>query len=494
MKGAVINRRDFLGGLAVGGILPLTVRSTSAQARRPNFVFILADDLGWGDLGVHGRSGLRTPNLDRLAQEGTDFTSFYVSGSVCSPSRAAFTTGRFPARDRIHGHLAEQELNARRAMPNWLAPNLPTVAKLLKGAGYVTAHIGKWHLGGGGENPATGAAGASVPRPDAYGFDAYRADALTNMSGGTAGSLWADRPRSSEVIADETIRFIEAHREKPFYVQAWLLDPHATLNPTPEQLSAYPGMKAPGGYPSPQQTYFSVVSDMDRHIGRILQRLDELGLRENTIIVFSSDNGPEEIEIANSRHSGVGSPGPFRGRKRSLYEGGIRTPFLVRGPGVPAGRVSDAVVAGVDWLPTVCGLAGVSMPEVVRQDIDGEDRAAVLRGTDAPRRRPLMWEWRFRVFGHVSNRSPQLAMRDGDYKLLINPDRSRLELYDLRRDPSELDNIADRSENAGRTRAMSEKLLAWSKTLPDGPRDPEAGRNDYPMPKPAATAGGKAEQ
>jgi len=477
-------RRNFLAGrhdaplldrmitarrAAIVALLLALLSSASlgaAPESRPNIVFILADDWGWGDLGCYGHARLKTPRLDELASQGTLYTQFYVCSGVCSPSRTAFLTGQFPARHRIHGHLATEEQNRQRGMPNFLDPSAPLLTRQLKKVGYVTGHYGKWHLGN----------GAGAPTPDAYAMDEHR----STTSNGPTWELWGPelRSKSSELIMDETIAFIERHKESPFYVQAWLHDTHATLNPTDEQLRAY-------GPPSrrfipPAHVYNSVATDADRHIGRLLDRLDALALTENTLVIFSADNGPEEIAISNASHSGVGSPGPFRGRKRSLYEGGVRVPFIVRWPrGVPAGKVNaESVVSAVDFLPTICQLTGAPLPE--NAALDGEDRSPVLRGEHVARTRPLMWDWRFRVIGHPINISPRLAIRDGNWKLLLNPDRSRVELYDIVNNPMEVDNLADRHPEI--VSRLAEQVLAWHATLPPGPVEATAGSNAYPWP------------
>jgi N-acetylgalactosamine-6-sulfatase len=258
-------------------------------------------------------------------------------------------------------------------------------------------------------------------------------------------------------------------------VQAWLLDTHARLQPDEKQLAAYPGLLGA------TRIYYAAATNADAQIGRLLRRLDELGLARNTLVIFSSDNGPEDIVIGNASEHGVGSAGPFRGRKRSLYEGGVRVPFIVRWPAaVPAGRVdNDTALASVDFLPTLCALAGVPLPPAYAGD--GEDLSAALRGTPRGRTRPLFWEWRFRIFGHVHNRSPRLAIRDGRWKLLMNPDRSRVELYDIPRDPGEMDNQADRNPDI--VSRLSRRLLDWHAALPEGPVEPEAGSNTYPWPR-----------
>ncbi len=447
-------------------------QSERSSGNRPNFIFILTDDLGWGDLGCYGHRSLKTPRLDRLAEQGTLYTQFYVSSAVCSPSRAAFMTSHFPARHRIHGHLASPQQNEARGMPNHLDARVPTVTRLFQDAGYATAHFGKWHLG----------SGEGAPDPGAYGIGDHR---TVNSN----GPDWEDRDdpyfraRSTRLFVDETIRFTEANRDRPFYVNLWTLLPHALLHPTDEQMAPYrrfgPGGKFP--YKGAMQIYYASVSDIDEQVGRLMAKLDELGLADNTVVVFSSDNGPEDIHIRNASHSGVGTPGPFRGRKRSIYEGGVRMPLIVRWPGhIPAGRIDDSTVVGaVDFLPTVCSMAGLELPGGL--DPDGEDMSAALLGKPGERTKPLMWEWRFNITGHMLNRSPMLAIRDGKWKLLMNPDRSRVELYDIPKDPSELNNLAKKHRDV--VKRLSKQVLSWQATLPEGPVLPNAGANAYPWPR-----------
>jgi len=447
----------------------------SAAARggeRPNVIFLLADDLGWGDLGCYGHPQIKTPNLDRLAAQGTLFTHFYVNGSVCSPSRCAFFTSHYPSRHSIHGHYATKEQNANRGMSQFLDPNVPNIASTLKRAGYATAHVGKWHLG---EN--TGG-----PSPKEYGFDFVG----TLERGGAVGPNTDPyfRARSTALFVDESLEFIREHKEGPFYLQLWTLVPHALLNPTDEQMQPYARLQpGPKDFPhkSAAQIFYSSVTNLDQEIGRLLKELDALGLADNTIVVFSSDNGPEDIHIGNAGHSGIGSAGPFRGRKRSLYEGGVRVPFIVRWPGhVPAGKVNNtSVVAGVDLLPTVCELAGVKTSDGF--ETDGESMAEVWLGSDRDRTRPLFWEWRFRIAGDLMHHSPMLAVREGPWKLYLNPDRSRIELYDMRTDHTQVDNVAAAQPEL--VARLSKLALDWHATRPPGPRDPGAGGNSYPWPK-----------
>jgi N-acetylgalactosamine-6-sulfatase len=475
-EAALMNRRRFLtavGAAAAAVGLPggLFAAGPAAKAKRPNFVFIFADDLGWGDLGCYGNRQIKTPCLDRLAAEGTLFTQFYVNGSVCSPSRTAIMTSHYPARHAVHGHFAAHAQNKARAMPDWLDPKVHTVTGLLKNAGYATGHFGKWHLG----------SGVGAPTPGDYGIDEH----VTLVSSGPQLEATEDPyfwAKSTAQIVDKTIEFIEKNRDKPFYVNIWTLVPHATLHPTDEQMEPYKSY-GPAGVPyeGVKQIYYAAVTDLDTQIGRLIKRIDELGLADNTLIAFSSDNGPEDLDIRNAVHSGIGSTGPFRGRKRSLYEGGVRLPFIVRWTDrTPPGNVDDkSVVAGVDWLPTVLGLAGVKLP--VDLNPDGEDMSEALLGRPKQRSRPLMWEWRFRVFGDMVHRCPMLAIREGKWKLLMNPDRSRIELYDIPKDPTELDNLADQHPDI--VKGMSQKVLEWWKTLPAGPIEQAAGSNAYLWPK-----------
>ena len=463
-----MNRRNFLRLTGA----TLAASALQAQQDKPNVLLILADDLGWGDLGCYGNKEIQTPNLDKLATQCTIFNQYYSNSPVCSPSRTAWITGQFPARHKIHGHLATAEQNARRGMPNWLDPSVVTLPGLLQKAGYATAHFGKWHLG----------SGEGAPTPAAYGFDEHKA---VNSSGNAWKEETEDpffRANSTKLIVDEAITFIEKNKGKPWYLNVWPLLPHAILDPTPEQMKPYekylPGTP---NHKGAKVVYYSSVTALDTEIGRLLNKLDELGVSKTTIVVFSSDNGPEDIHVNNASHSAIGSAGPFRGRKRSLYEGGVRLPLMVRLPGrTKANHVEpNAVITAVDFLPTVCKIANVNLPKNLA--LDGEDVRFQLAGMSSKRKKPLFWQWRFNIPGDLINRSPMLAVRDGEWKLLMNPDRSRVELYDIAKDPSELTNLAEVKHDM--VKKLSEMLLAWHQGLPEGPLDAGAGKNDYPWPK-----------
>ncbi len=488
------------------GLLALAplVAGAAEAARRPNFIFILTDDQGWGDARFAGHPYVKTPNLDRLASQGTWFRQFYVAATVCSPSRCAFMTSHVPARHHIHGHISTHEQNAARSMPDWLDPKVPTVASLLKQAGYATAHVGKWHLG----------SGPDAPVPDAYGFDFVR-HSTGNKSffdeGGKTDPYF--RAKSTGLFVDECIKFLRENKDRSFYLNLWTLVPHAPLKPTPEQLAVYESLAPRADDPafgpwmqkylgaakdlkSQMQIFCASLTDLDTQIGRLMKELDDLGLADNTVVFFSSDNGAEDYNIGNASNAGVGSTGPLRARKRSMYEGGIRTFGLLRWPGhVAAGRRDEtSILGGVDWLPTVCKLAGVAVPDSVKPD--GEDVSDIWLGASRPRARPLHWEWLFRVWGE-EYMPPMVAIRDGDWKLFTSHDGTKAELYNIPKDHGEERNVA--ADNPEVVRALTAKALAWVKTLPPCETRDKAASSGGPADVPpkrapkaaAAPAGGK---
>ena len=442
---------------------------------KPNIILILADDLGWGDVAIFGHPYLRTPNIDALAREGARFTQFYADSPICSASRAAFMTGQYPARFRIHQHFADHESNVARGMPDWLDPQVLTVTRLFQNAGYVTGHFGKWHLG----------AGEGAPGPGAYGIDEHK---TFESNGPQLGEPGWNRHRyamgqSTRIIMDDAIAFLRENKDKPFYLNIWSLVPHAPLDPTPEQVDVYWDIRPLADRQSfgkwtreyyqravdlrkQMQIYDASVTDLDTQIGRLLETLTELGLNEKTLVIFSSDNGPEDYHVQGAANAGVGSAGLFRGRKRSLYEGGVREPLVVRWPGhVPAG-VTDrtSVLAGVDFLPTVAHLADVPLPAGTK--LDGEDLSDVLLDRSRPRHAALFFEW---LGSNVKGSdpaywSPPLAVRYGNWKLLLDPDEKRFELYNVLRDPGEETNLASMHPDiTARLSAMAEN---WRATLP----------------------------
>lgn len=445
----------------------------SAKLQRPNIVFFYADDLGYGDLACYGSDVARTPRLDQLAAEGTRFKQFYVSHCVCSPTRASAITGQFPGRHGIHGHIAHFASNKKRQMPDWLDVAAPSFPRALQAAGYRTAMIGKWHLGGGSGRTFTSAdirnpnvdpfarSEIVINHPDAppvvdYGFD-YARTMFGNSPTWKDARPWpephetypyASKPWStwsSRAIADDALRFLDGHlgadasgNATPFYLNVWFKDVHTILRPTGEMREPFRHL------PEKQQIHYAMIRFMDEQIGRVLDALEVHGIRDNTIVIFSSDNGGI---VANGA-----SNGPLRGGKHTLYEGGIRVPFIVRWPdgGVPAGRVDETSVLNIcDFIPTFAKLTGARMPAAYLSD--GEDMIAALRGEPFKRRQPQFWQYQVK--------KPSLAARIGDWKLLLDPDGGNAQLYDLSADAAESQDLSNRHPDV--VESLRGAILSW---------------------------------
>ena len=437
----VFTSQMFLASLLA---FALSAGPAPADDRPPNVVFMFADDLGFGDLGCYGHPYARTPAIDQLAREGTRFTQFYVTGVTCNPSRTGLMTGLFPAR--FPKYAADFGFGDR-----------VTITELLKQRGYRTGHFGKWHIG-----------------PDdsdgTYGID-------------TVKTIGKSRDRTAgrdDDLYSAAIDFIKDNKDAPFYVNVWGHATHFPVN-TPADLADQfnevtvdrkdfsPTMqhkfdeclRIGGDLDESMRQYLGDVYQIDLNVGRVLQVLDELGLRENTIVVFSSDHGPAPVILAKKgarkfSNNMLGYAGQFRGGKHEQYEGGTRVPFIIRWPDkVNAGRVDTTNVCSfIDWLPTLCAIAGI---EVLPKELDGEDVSAILLGTDRERTKPLFWK------SSATGSTP--AMRVGKWKLhLPRKNRGQTELYDLSVDLSESNNIAEaHPEVVGR---LASSLRAWVAELP----------------------------
>lgn len=436
--------------------------ATTAPAK-PNVIFILSDDIGRGDISALGGKQGETPNLDRLASEGTVFQRFYVASPICSASRTAFVTGMFPARWKINSFLHERSGNAKCEQANWLDPKAPIMARAFKEAGYATAHFGKWHLGGGRDVQ-------DAPLPSAYGFD----ESHVNCEGmgprfedfGTGGKPALNSEDGKQYFrhdmtrywVDRSLEFIKRQAGKPFYLELWPQDVHSPHNPSPEALAR----TATPGLPNQQHSFRGVLNEYDRQIGRFMDALRQLGLEKNTIVVFTGDNGPEP-SFEHARTLGQ------RGMKWSLYEGGLHEPFFVRWPGhVPAGKTNEVtLVSSVDCFPTLCALAGVNPP--ANAPFDGVDQSAAWLGATPQRKTPLFWEYGRKPKGYryprpAEDKSPNLCVREGDWKLLVNADGTKAELYNAATDPKETTNAAaEHPEIASR---LTKLALEWRKSLP----------------------------
>jgi arylsulfatase A-like enzyme len=418
------------------------------ESKRPHIIFLLTDDLGAGDIGCYGGKLTPTPNIDRLASEGTKFAQYYAPAPTCSPSRCGLITGTFPGRWQITSFLQTRKGNRECEQVDALDPAAPSLPRILKQSGYATAHIGKWHLGGGRDVQ-------DAPKFAAYGYDegvgTYESPephpdiTATNW-------IWSDKDKVKRwertgFFVDKTLDFLKRHPDQPCFVNLWLDDPHTPWVPDEDA--------SPQG--DTREKLAKVMAQNDKEIGRLLR-----GVPANTLIIFASDNGPLP-HFQRERTQGL------RGAKLSLYEGGIRMPLIAWWPGkVPAGRHDETtVLSGVDMLPTLCAIAGAKVPEDIK--LDGEDLSAALLGKSQERTKPIYWEYgrndtSFRYPPQKLDRSPNVAMRDGNWKLLVNADGTRRELYDLAADPQETKNLA-----AARPRIaerLSKQALAWRKSLP----------------------------
>ncbi|MEM6689641.1 MAG: sulfatase-like hydrolase/transferase [Planctomycetota bacterium] len=422
----------------------LTLTMPGFAEQPPNIVLMFADDLGFGDIGCYGHPYAKTPALDQLAKEGTRFTQFYVTGVTCNPSRTGLMTGRFPAR--FPKYAADFGFRDR-----------VTVTELLKQRGYTTGHFGKWHIGPQDSNGT-------------YGIDEI--ETIGKSRDKTAGR--------DDNLYSAAIDFIRENKDGPFYVNVWGHATHFPVN-TPDHLAAQFGdvivnrddfaptmqhkfdecEQIGGDLDESMRQYLGDVYQIDRNVNRLLKTLDELGLRENTIVVFSSDHGPAPVMLGKKgarkySNNMLGYAGAFRGGKHTQFEGGTRVPFIIRWPGkVKAGQVNtDNVCSFIDWLPSLCNIAGVNH---LPSGLDGEDISDVWLGERRVREKPLFWK--------TSSTGSTPAIREGNWKLhLPRKQRGIPELYDLSIDPSESNNIAKLHPRI--VKDLSFKLKDWVSSLP----------------------------
>jgi arylsulfatase A-like enzyme len=454
----------------------VALNSWAADAGKPNIIFILTDDMGYGDIGSYGGTYAPTPNLDRLAREGTRFTQYYSASPICSPSRTGATTGMYPARWNITSYLQTRAGNRGCDQADFLNPAAPSLARALKAAGYATAHFGKWHMGGGRDV-------TNAPKFAAYGFDEHAStyESPEPHPDITATNwIWSPQDKvkrwdRTAFFVDKTLDFLGRHQGKPCYVNLWPDDVHTPWVPSQERLSEYPNG------PQQERNFRAVLDEYDRQFGRLFAGIKQLGLDEKTLVIFTSDNGP--LPTFGTRAGGL------RGSKLSLYEGGIRMPFVVRWPGhTPGSRVDDqTVLHAVDLFPSFCKLAGAALPN--GPAFDGEDLSAVFLGKPAARTKALYWEYgrNNQTFAYPQglDRSPNLATREGNWKLLISADGSGAELYELSKDFAERHNLVDQQPDVARR--LSERALTWRKSLPLLPPSSE------PLPQPTPKKKKKSE-
>ncbi len=442
-----MTRRTFLASAAV--------QTLRAAPSKPNIILILADDLGVYDLGCYGQKRIQTPNIDRLAAEGMRFTEAYAGACVCAPSRCALMTG-------MHGGHARVRDNIPHGV--FLQPDDVTVAEVLKQAGYRTCAIGKWSLGSPG----------SWGLPEMQGFDEFFGyldqDHAHNYY---PEFLWHNGKEvlqngnrankrgsySAHLLAKHAIEFVEANRARPFFLYFAPTLPHWSDYPKTTAMSQDIPSDAPytaQDWPQVEKNYAAMVTLLDRQVGDLLAALQRLSLEQQTLVLFTSDNGPSAESM--HRPAFFESAGPLRGTKRDLYEGGIRAPLVARWKGtIAAGTVSDTVCAFWDFLPTAAELAGLPVPA----GIDGISLAPALFGKTRRAHDHLYWD-----YGHGRARYSQ-AVRQGKWKAVRNGSAGPLELYDLASDPGESKNMA--AAHPEQARRMAELMRTAMTPSPDYP-------------------------
>lgn len=413
------------------------------DAKSPNFVVFLADDMGWGDSATYGHPLIKTPNLDKLASQGVKLTQCYSAAGVCSPSRSAILTGRTPYRNGVWRHLSGQH-------PAHLRQSEITYPKLLKEKGYETCHVGKWHL-----NSRSQFNTAEFPQPGDHGYDYWMAT-HNNASpshknpdnfvrnGKPVGEL---KGYSAPLVAAEAGRWLKAIRDKskPFVLSVWVHEPHSPIATDSKFSGMYNGHK--------NSTYMGNITQMDHALGMVMDALDAEGVSDDTFFFFTSDNGP----VARFG----GTTGGLRGGKRSDHEGGIRVPGVVRWPGhVKPGTVSDVPVIGTDVFATVLEIVGIAPPE--DRTIDGVSMIPALRGKPVQRKVPLFWRT------HVSSPDDRVALRIGDWKLVGNETLTKFQLYEIQKDWKEENDLAGKMPE--KTEVMKQKLFeVWKGIEQEGP-------------------------
>ena len=483
-----MRRRSFLKALGLGlGLgaaatsMPRAVRAVAAAAassgaRRPNIVFFLIDDMGWRDVGFMGSKFYLTPNIDRLASQGMVFTRAYANGPNCAPTRACLMSGQYTPRHGVYtvGTSERGQASRRKLIPikntTTLNPKIITLAESLKAAGYVTACMGKWHLGGDAETC-----------PEAQGFD-------VNVGGTEAGSPRSyfspyhnpklpDGPKGeylTDRLTDEAMKFLEAHSgsdgQKPFFLYLPHYAVHVPLQAKAQKMEKYKSRPADGGQQN--ATYAAMIESTDDGLGRILAKLDELKLADDTLVIFFSDNGGV---------SGITSNVPLRGGKGMLYEGGIREPMIVRWPSkVKPGSKCDKAVIGIDFYPTLLKVAGAAAPG--GQVLDGVSIVQLMTAGKPLDRKAIFWHFPCYLEGSGPTgwrTTPAAAVQMGDWKLIEFFEDGHVELYNLAEDIGETKDLA--AAMPDKARQLHEALLAWRKqvnaplpTEPNPQYDPSA--------------------
>lgn len=417
--------------------------------KRPNFIVFLTDDQGWGDLGCYGHPVIKSPNLDRFATEGLRLTQCYAACSVCSPSRSAILTGRTPYRNGVwrwipggsQYHLRQSEI---------------TIASLLKNHGYETCHAGKWHLNGKFNSDAQ-------PQPDDHGYDHWLAT-QNNAAPNHLNPVNYVRNRqevgrmegpSAVIAASEAISWLKARKDPntPFFITVWTHEPHMPIESAPEYMKPYAEIQDEG-----LRQHHGNITQMDDAFGKLMAAVDDMGYRDNTVVFFTSDNGPEGDGTKGRTR---GSTGGLRGRKRHTHEGGIRVPGIMRWPGhIAAGSTSDTPVIGSDIFTTICMITDIPLPN--DRTIDGASLLPMFEGDAIVREQPLYWR------NHLAPQEFRVGMRIGDWKIVSSDDLTSFELYNIAKDPQETNDLA--ASEPQRFAELKQRLIDYdASVLAEGP-------------------------
>ena len=470
MADKFLNRRDFVKMMGLGATslaIPKLLVAGDRSRRKPNFVFILIDDMGFKDIGCNGSSFYETPNIDKLAGDGMRFTDAYAACPVCSPTRASIMTGKYPARLNLTDYLVGRRRG--KLIPAEYIHQMPleevTIAEALKEAGYATCFIGKWHLG---DKPYW---------PEHQGFDVNIGGTRSGMPRNYFWPKWRGNPpiegRPGEYLTDrltdEALKFLEGKKDKPFLLYLSHYAVHIPIQAKKDMIEKYKAKAAkqpakeprflPEGRSKARQVqdhpvYAGLVESVDESVGRVMKKLDDLGVADNTVVIFMSDNGglstSEGLPTSNL---------PLRAGKGWLYEGGIREPMIIKWPGVVKPQsVCSQPVTSTDFYPTMLEMAG--LPLKPKQHIDGVSLVPLLRGKEKLKRKAIFWH-----YPHYGNQggSPGGAVRIGDYKLIEFYEDNRVELYNLKADIGEKKNLAGKMPD--KAAKMRKILQTWRKDV-----------------------------
>lgn len=440
--------------------LPLLTCAGKGKAEKlpPNIIFVLTDDMGYGDVGIYGGKFTPTPHIDQMAQEGLRFYQYYSASPISSASRCGLITGKNPGKYHINSYLQNRKGNREAEMNDFLNPEAPTLPRAMKEGGYMTAHFGKWHLGGGRDVK-------NAPHFDRYGYDEYCSTYESPQPDPMITATdWIWSPKDSikrwdrtAYFVDKTLDFLRRHKGEACFINLWPDDMHTPWVGNMEEQKVFPDGQ------NSENNFSTVLKEYDKQIGRLLSEIKAMNLDNNTIVIFTSDNGPAP-SFKGSR------AGDMRGCKASLYEGGTRMPFIIwdTKDEIPEGTIDgSSVICGLDMFESLCHIAGVALPKGYKSD--GKDVSKALLGKPQERNLPIFWEYRRNSSNAFpkpadSDVSPNIAVRDGNWKLLVNSDGTNAMLYNLYENQRENRNVSE--QNPEVTNRLKTMALDWFKALP----------------------------